>query len=333
MKTLLPSLLLAFTLFLLSGCGGSSASDDRPVVAVIPKGTTHLFWQSVHAGALKAGREHGVGVLWVGPEREDDRQQQIALVDNQVIAGVDGIVLAPLDARALRRPVRAAADRGVPVVIIDSALSEAEGFITSFVATNNFDGGRLAGEQLAARLGGKGRVVLLRYAEGSASTENREEGFLAALREFPGIEVVSSEQYGGATKTLAQQASDNLLLRFTNAAGELTIDGIFTPNESTTHGMLLALRRQRLVGEVAFVGFDASEPLLEGLQAGEIDGLVAQNPFRMGYLGVDTLARHLKGEKVPARIDTGVVYVTAESMDDPALQEVLAPDLETYLGP
>jgi len=317
---------------ILLACKQRSADADKLTIAVIPKGTTHVFWQSIHAGALKAAHELDVNAIWLGPEKEDDRQQQIALVDNQVMNQVSGIVLAPLDEMALRRPVADAVQKGIPVVIIDSGLKDSEDVYTSFIATNNKEGGRIAARQLGKFLAGRGDVIVLRFVEGSASTENRAQGFLEAIQEFPDITVISDEQYGGATKAQAQQSSENLLLRFMDKSGNLTIDGIFCTNESTTYGMLQALKRKRLAGSIKFVGFDSSEPLLEGLKAGEINGLVVQNPFKMGYLGVKTMVMHLKGQQVEKLVDTGVTFVTLENFNDKEIQELIYPDLEKWMG-
>ena len=303
----------------------------KPTIVVIPKATTHIFWQSVHAGAIKAAKELGVNMIWIGPEKEDNRQQQIALVDNQVMNQVDGIVLAPLDAMALRRPVRYAVQRNIPVIIIDSALRESDEFISSFIATNNREGGRIAGKNMVRMLNGKGRVILLRYLEGSASTEAREEGFLEVLNEFPEIKVVSDERYGGATKASAQQASENLLFRFKDPRGNLTIDGIFCPNASTTYGMLQALRRQRLTESVTFIGFDAEPMLVEGLKNEEIDGLVVQNPMKMGYLGVKMMVQILNGKEVKKRIDTRVIFIEKKDLENKEIQELISPDIDRWL--
>jgi len=279
-----------------------------------------------------ASEELDVDIIWVGPEKEDDRQQQIALVDNQVMNQVDGVVLAPLDAMALRRPVRAAVQKSIPVVIIDSALKESEDIISSYVATDNRKGGQVAAEKLGEILNGKGKIIVLRYLEGSASTENREEGFLEKIKEFPGIEVLSSEQYAGATKAQAQQSSENLLLRFKDKEGNLVVDGIFCPNESSTYGMLQALRRQRLAGKVKFIGFDASEMLIEGLKLGELHGLVVQNPVKMGYLGVKTMVQLLNSEPIEKRIDTGVYFIKSEDLEKEEVKELINPDLEKWLN-
>jgi ribose transport system substrate-binding protein len=323
---------LALISCLLCACKQKKGEEEKLSVAVIPKGTTHVFWKSIQAGAMKCGQEMGVDVIWVGPEKEDDRQQQIALVDNQVMNQVSGIILAPLDEMALRRPVRDAVRKGVPVVIIDSGLKDSEEIYTSFIATDNREGGRIGGRELGNMLGGKGNVIVLRFVEGSASTENRAEGFLEAINKFPDITVVSQEQYAGATKAQAQQASENFLLRFMDETGSLTIDGIFCTNESTTYGMLQALKRKRLAGKVKFVGFDSSPPLVEGLKQGEIHGLVVQNPFKMAYLGVKTMVSHLRGQTVENYIDTGVTFVTVDNLKNPDIQEIIYPDLEKWLG-
>ncbi|HRP04535.1 MAG TPA: substrate-binding domain-containing protein [Opitutaceae bacterium] len=287
-------------------------------IAVIPKGTTHNFWKSVEAGALKAGKELGVEIKWKGPLKEDDRAQQISLVEQFVASGVSAIVLAPLDDIALRAPVRSAAERKIPVVIFDSPLKAESGKdFVSLVATDNRRGGRLAGEEMVRLLAGKGKVVLLRCMEGSASTTEREEGFLEVISKSPGIVVTVTNRYAGPTVATAQDAAMNLLDRIREA------NGIFCPNESSTHGMLLALRQTGLTGKRTFVGFDASPVLLAALKKGDLKAVVAQNPTKMGYLGVVTAVKAIRGEKVESAIDTGCVLVTRANMNDPAVREVL----------
>jgi len=339
MKEMLRTLaILVIGLFLCVGLsckqkGEGNAKKYR--IAVIPKGTTHVFWKSIHAGAIKAEqelKEAGVEVeiIWKGPLKEDDRESQIRVVEDFVTAGVTGIVLAPLDDTALRAPVKDAVNNGIPVVIIDSDLKSED--YTSFVATDNYIGGRKAGEHLAKILGGKGKVIMLRYQEGSASTMNREQGFLDVLKEkFPEIEIVSTSQYGGATTESAYQASENLLAPLRKPDGSLTIDGIFTPNESTTFAMLRALEDSKIAGKVKYVGFDSSDRLVQALNKGYIHGLVLQDPINMGYLGVKTLVAHLKGEKVEKKIDTGSEVATAENMNEERIKNLLEPDYKKWL--
>ncbi|HEU5080115.1 MAG TPA: substrate-binding domain-containing protein [Opitutaceae bacterium] len=296
----------------------AAIAADRMEIAVIPKGTTHSFWKSVEAGARKAGKELDVDITWRGPLREDDRSQQISLVQQFVGSKVSAIVLAPLDAAALVNPIKAATANKIPVVVIDSGVKAEVGKdFASFVATDNFKGGQIGGAELGRLLGGKGKVVLLRYAEGSESTMERENGFLDAMKKFPGIELTVTNRYGGATMSTAQDASMNMIDKIREA------DGIFTVNESTTMGMLLALRQNGLAGKKSFVGFDATPPLVQALRKGEIQALVAQNPTAMGYLGVKTAVAALKGEKFEQRIDTGVKLVTKENLSKPEIKEIL----------
>jgi len=289
-------------------------------IAVIPKGTTHEFWKSIHAGAVRAAGELGVEVIWKGPQKEDDRAQQITVVEDFISRGVDGIVLAPLDDRALVRPVQDAVRGGIPVVIIDSALQGSD--FASYVATDNYKGGVLAARRLGERLDGKGRIFLIRYQEGSASTVQRETGFFDTIPPaFPGIVLLVKDQYAGATTETAYQLAENLISRFPD------VDGVFAPNESSTFGTLRALQESRLAGKVVFVGFDSSPKLVQGLRDGDIHGLVIQNPDKMGYLGVKTMVAHLRGEPVEKVIDTGVVLATKDNMDTPEIKALLSPNL------
>ena len=309
-------------IFFLLGCARQGdVVESGPTIAVIPKGTTHVFWKSVQRGALRAGEDLGVNIVWKGPLKENDRAQQIALVEQFVSEQVSGIVLAPLDERALLRPVRSAANSQIPVVIIDSALEGVAGKdFASFVATDNLQGGRLAGQRVADLLQGSGKVVALRYQVGSASTTKREDGFLAVMAENPGIEILVDNQYAGATAGEAIQKGEELLDFLRRA------DAVFCPNESATFGMLVTLRKHNLVGKIRFVGFDASDDLIAALRKGEIDGLVVQNPERMGYEGVQTLLKYIGKEPIPQRIDTGVQLVTADNVDTPEIQELLGTD-------
>jgi ribose transport system substrate-binding protein len=307
------------------------AEPQKYTIAVVPKGTTHEFWKSIHAGAIKAQQELAaagiaVEVIWKGPLKEDDREQQVQVIENFIGRRVSGIVLAPLDNKALVAPVETAVRGKIPVVIIDSGLaSHAQ---SSFVATDNREGGRIAARNLGRLMNGQGNALMLRYAVGSASTEEREAGFLEVMqKDFPGVKLVSTDQHAGATRDTAKRAAENLLSRYGPQ-----LNGVFASNESAAAGMLLALRDAGLAGgKVKFVGFDSGETLNAGLKAGDIQGLVVQNPLNMGYLGVKTVVAILRGENVPERIDTGVGFVTLANFDDPAMADIVHPPLAKYL--
>jgi ribose transport system substrate-binding protein len=326
MRKFLVLLILVFAI----SCTKTDNGKKKFTIAVIPKGTTHEFWKSIHAGSNKAAGEltaqgTEVEVIWKGPIREDDREQQIQVVEGFAAQGVSGIVLAPLDNRALVRPVAEAGRAGVPTVIIDSGL-ESNDFV-SFVATDNRKGGTLAADRMGQLLNGKGKVLVLRYAEGSASTSEREEGFISQIKQkFPEIELVSTNQYAGATRDTAKRASENLLNTYADQ-----VQGIFTPNESSTAGMLLALQDIGKAGKVSFVGFDSSQTFIDAINANQLHGIVVQNPFNMGYLGVRTMVDNLLGKPVSKQIDTGVMLVTKENMQSPEVQTLLHPPLDQYL--
>jgi ribose transport system substrate-binding protein len=309
-----------------AACGGNrSASPGTLTIAVIPKGTSHIFWQSIHAGANQAAKEAGAEIIWRGPLREDDRDSQVSEVEGFVTRGVSGIVLAPLDEAALAGPVADAKARNIPVVIFDSGL-KGEDYV-SFVATDNVKGGELGGERLAEAMKGAGKVILLRYAEGHDSTAKREEGFLNAMKAHPKIEVVSSNQYVGADVEGAYKRAESILSTYKKPDGSLGVDGIFTPNESSTFATLRVLQDNGWAGKVHFVGFDSSENMVKALHDRTLDGLVVQDPVKMGYLAVKTMVAHIKGQQVERRIDTGVHVATPDNMDQPDMKALLHPDL------
>jgi len=288
-------------------------------VAVVPKGTSHEFWSSVHRGAEQAAKGTGVVLDWKAPPREEDRELQIAVVENFITRGVSGIVLAPLDAHALVGVCRAAKRAGIPVVVIDSPV-EWDGMV-SFVAADPRRGGARAADRLGELLAGKGKVLMMRYQEGSATTREREAGFLDEMAaKYPGIELVSTDRRGGAMVDTARKCAEDLLQRHPE------LDGVFTPNESTTVGMLRALDGAGRAKKTKLVGCDASRKLVEALAAGKLHGLVVEERFRMGELGVKALVDHLDGKPVEKRIEVGCVVATAENLGDPAVKALLPPD-------
>ncbi len=316
-----PALIIMFAL----SCGvGERKKRDRTTVAVIPMGTTHEYWKAIHAGAVKAARELDIDIVWKGPLKEDDVDEQIQIVETLSASGMDAIVLAPLDRNALVRPVRDARRMGIPTVIVDSDLEGGEH--VSFVSTNNYRGGVLGAEHLGDLMCGTGKLILIRVQEGSASSTNREQGFLDTIRSrFPGIEILSDNQYGGITTETAYRTCENLLNRFPD------VEAIFTPNESTTFGCLRALQDRGLAGNILFVGFDSSEKLIEALARRELLGLVVQNPFLMGYTGVTFAVAAVRGEPYEKNTDTGASVATPDNMNDPGIQALLRPDLKPYL--
>jgi ribose transport system substrate-binding protein len=338
------SLAFCGALLLAAGCGNSSdnpdssgapsagvsadGSDDSTPqgtprklrIAVIPKGTSHDFWKSVHYGAQQAAEELGVEIIWQGTLDEKDKEGQINIVDQFILKRVDGICLAPIDRTALVSVVQSARTRGIPTVIFDSGLEGPENYV-SYVATDNYQGGVLGARRLGELLQGQGNVILLRYQAGSESTEQREQGFLDTLaKEFPRIAVLSENQRVDSSDEQAKEVADALLLKY-----KTQVNGVFTVCEPNNRGMLLALRTAQLAGRVKFVGFDTDPAFVEALRQGEMHGIVLQDPVKMGYLAVKTMVDHLRGQQVPPRISTGEYLATPDNMDSPEIHALLHP--------
>lgn len=292
-------------------------------IAVMPKSTSIDYWKAVRSGALKAKADLAtegiiVNILWDGTEREDQIDLQKSIVTDFTAKKVSAIVLAPVHAQALVAPSEAAIAAKIPVVIIDSPINSIR--TTATVATNNYKAGMLAGRSLAEATGGQGKVVMLRYLPGHGSTQPRESGFLDALKKYPGIEVVSSDQHSGATVGEAEAAAKKLLERF-----RADLKGIYTPNQTSTAGMLHALRATGLAGKVSFVGFDSSDELVAALRTGELHSIAVQQPFMMGYLGVRTAVAALQGKSVEKEVDTDVKMVTKQNLETADVKRLLNP--------
>jgi ribose transport system substrate-binding protein len=310
------SLALAALPFL-SGCN----RDTKKRIGVVPKGRAHMFWQSVHAGANKAARESGVEVEWNGPASETDFNGQLQIIDAMINKRLDAIALAPIDKKVMVSVVERAMKQGIPVVIFDSPV-DTEEFVAQ-VATDNYKAGQLAAERMGALTGGKGKVAIVAVQVGAASTMAREQGFEDTIKaKFPGIQVVD-KRYGEASVERSLTVAENML----TAHPELT--ALFASNESSAVGASRALKARG--SKVQLVGFDSGPTLEEDLNAGVIDSLVVQNPFRMGYDAVNIAVSKLKGETPQKIQNLDAVLVTRADLQKPEIQALLKPDLKKYL--
>ncbi|MBW8042042.1 MAG: ABC transporter substrate-binding protein [Planctomycetes bacterium] len=318
MKKTLPIIIVLVVIaiiFIGIGIARKGKQGNQRRIAVIPKGITHIFWESIRKGAEKAGAEAGVKIFWNGPEREGNREKQIQIIEDFITQKVSGFVLAPIDNKALVPSVEKIYARNIPCVIIDSGI-DTDKYI-SFIATDNYKGGVIAARRMGRILNGKGKIVVVKYAPGSASTMKRENGFINTIeKEFPEIKIVDTK-YGMDTVETALQAAEDLLTKNTE------LDGLFACNESTSVGALRALQSRGLAGKMKMIGFDAGGLLIEGVKTGAVDSLVVQNPFKMGYEGVQALIATLDGKKVEKRVDTGVALVTKENLETPEIQALV----------
>jgi ribose transport system substrate-binding protein len=303
----------------------SATAADTLTLAVIPKSSGGEFWETVARGARKAGEDLHVTIRWEGTQTETEIAEQNKIIENMVNSGVNGIALAPLNQKATRKQVENAVNAGIPVVIFDSAV-DGNAF-SSFVATDNKKGGVIGGQELVRLIGDKkgAKVMCMRYVQGAGSTEARSVGFIETAR-AAGFEVVADPYTDTGTIESCKNAAANTMEKFVKD-GTLELDGIFAANLNATIGVASALEDLRKGGvkvKARFVGFDTSKKLVEDVQAGKIDALVAQNPERMGYLAVETLYKVVKHQPVEARVDTGTVLVTREKIEhDPEVRKLV----------
>jgi ribose transport system substrate-binding protein len=303
--------------------GVSCRKEGTLVIAVVPKGQAHIFWQTVHAGAVAAGREFGVEVRWNGPASEIDFTRQINIVDDFINQRVDGIALAPSHGESLVPIVERAAQERIPVTIFDSGI-QTEKYL-SYVSTDNYNGGVVGAQRMGQILPGGGKIAMIGTIPGSVSTTERENGFREILaRQFSTLQIVEF-QYGMSDRAKGLAVAEDILTAHPD------LSGIFCSNESGTLGAVQAAKSKGVAGKLKIVGFDTSPTLIEDLQAGNIDSLVVQNPFRMGYLGVKTIVDHIRGKTPEKRIDTGATLVTASNLKEQQIQDLVNPPIEKYL--
>ncbi len=293
---------------------GSTAKTLK--IAVIPKGTGAQFWQSIKAGAEAAGKEDGCEIVWQGPKRENDVTDQVNVVVTQVNNKVDGIVLCATDAVALTNPVKDAIAKGVPVVTIDSGIKGDDAL--AYVATDNVKGGEAAADALAKEMGDKGKVGLLIFQKGSASSDDREKGFLAGLKKHPGLTLISTLESSDNTKAL------NNVTNMLTAHPDIT--GIFAASEPNGNGASQVIEQKKLSGKVKIVAFDSGDKEIEALKKGSIQALIVQDPFQMGYKGVKTVLKAIKKETITEKIvDSGMTVVTKVNLNTPEVQKLVHP--------
>jgi len=295
------------------------AGGKKLSIAAIPKATTHSYWKAAEKGARRAAAEFNVNLEWQGPLDDSKIADQIGIFNNLAASGVDGIVLSPCDDKALAPHVRTVAKRGIPVAIFDSPLDAKAGVdYINYVATDNKNAGVTAAEQLTKFIGDSpsygGSVLMIGFTEGSASTRLREQGFTEALAKGGNLKIAGT-QFTDGSMAGAQRVAETLLNGFVKN-NKLELDGIFAPNQPTAEGTYNAVKSLKDKGvemKVKFVGFDASELLVQGVKNGLIDALVVQDPEKMGYLGVKSVVDHLNKKPVEAVIDTGVTVTTKEN--------------------
>lgn len=319
---------------LIAGCGGATpqgpaaapgtakpetapaTAATKKEIAVIPKGLAHQFWLTVKAGAVAAGAETGYEIIWQGPAKETEVAKQINIVQDMISRKVSAIVMAACDANALVPAIQQAIDAKIPVITIDSGANS--DLPLSFVATDNIAGAKAAADALAKLIGGPGKVGLIPFVPGAATSELREDGFEEGLKAHPDLTLVS-KQYCQSDVAKAMSITQDMMTANPDLAG------IFAANEAAAIGAAQAIRAAGKAGQVKLVAFDAAEEEISALKEGVVQALIVQSPFNMGALGVKAAVDAINGKAVEKRIDTGVTVVTKDNFDAPEVQKLLYP--------
>jgi ribose transport system substrate-binding protein len=299
---------------LLAACRGS----HEKLIGVVPKATAHLFFVSIHAGVDRAAQDFHVNVLWNGPNEETDHARQIEIVDSMVARQVDALAISATDERALVAPVERALRAGIPVTIFDSGVN-VEGY-TSFIATDNYGAGCTAARTLAGLIGGKGKIGMVMHKPGGTSTVLRERGFEDTMaKEFPGV-VIAARQYGMSDRAKSRTAAEDILTAHPELAG------MFASSEASSLGAIQAIRSRGLAGKIKLVTFDFSDTHVEALKDGVIDVMLVQDPFRIGYEAVKSLAEKLAGRTPARRMELPVRAIVKADLDKPEVRALLQPE-------
>jgi ribose transport system substrate-binding protein len=311
------SSLAILALLSLAAC---QSGPKKKQIAVIPKATSHVFWITVQAGALAAGRDFNVDVLWNGPAAETEYSRQIQILDSMVARHVDAIAVAAAEEKALVQSVDRAMAAGIPVTVFDSGLAS-DNYMT-VLATNNYEGGVMAARELAKLIGGAGSVALMMHMPGSRSSMDRERGFEETLaKEFPKI-TIAARQFGQSDRAKARAAAENMLAAHPN------LKGMFASTEPSSVGAALAIKGRELSGKVKLVAFDNSDVMLEDLRGGTIDTMIVQDSYKIGYEAVRTLVDKLSGKDSPKRIDLSARPVHKDDLEKSEFRQLLFPDLK-----
>lgn len=323
-KQIKPKLLFTLSgLLVLSSslCGGCSNMTDetaaRKYIAVICKSTDE-FWDSSKMGAMDAGEELDVDITFEGPETEMEIDVQIQLVEKAIKNHADAIVLAPLDTDQLNPAIDKAVDAGIPVLTFDSDVTTKKRSAT--LGTNNINAGAIAARNAADLIGGTGKIAIIAPVKAAQTTIQREKGFRDSIKQEykDNIEIVGTKYCNGDPKIAKEQTMEFL-------QQDPEIQCIYGANQGSAVGAARAIKEMKLQGKVKIVGFDSSDEEISYLEDGIIDGMMVQNPYNMGYLGVRNAYKLLQKKTIEEKIDTGATYVNRETLNDEDTQWLLYP--------
>lgn len=308
-----------------------AADFSKARIVVIVKATTSQYWATVFDGADAAAKILGVKISKLGATAETDVAGEVTIMENAIASKPTGIVIAATNAAALAKPIEDATRAGIPVVVIDSDANTSK-YVT-FLATNNHTGGLKAADEIAACIKARtgkveGNVAYLTALAGAQSLNDRDQGFLDGLKKYPGLKIVE-HRTGNNDPARALSDSEDVLTRHPDLVG------MFADNEIEGDGAGKASQEKKLGDKLCIVAFDTSDQEISYLHSGNIDGLIVQNPFMMGYAGVWYALAASHGVVFPHYVDSGVTVVTKANMNSAAVTGLLNPKkytLTPFLG-
>jgi len=298
---------LAAVLLWLCGCGEDSTVSTQRSVALIVKSTESEFFLSVLAGARAAATEYNLTLSIDGPETEEDFEAQNRMIEQAVEAGAEAIVVSAIDYENNAGAIDAAIQKGVQVISIDSGVSSSQ--VSAYIGTDNYAAGRMAAQAALERVEGPVCVGLINYDEGTANGQERERGAMDALNESGRTQSVA------IVNTLAQtDRARTDTIGLLKAHPEINVLMAF--NEPTSVGAARAVETLGLSDTVFFIGFDSNVVTIDGLQDGSVDALVVQNPYAMGYLGVESAYKLLvgQGDDLETMVKTSTQIVNRDNL-------------------
>jgi ribose transport system substrate-binding protein len=311
---------LAVSVLSLTGCSGTHDVDSEAsrYIAVICKGSQHEFWKTVEQGAMDAGEELGVHVTFEAPEDESQIDEQIKMVEKAIENKADAIVLAPLDTKKLNEVVDEAEDAGIPVLTLDSDVTTGSRVAT--IGTDNKSAGAIAARSAYQLMEGKGKIAVISFVKGAQTAIERYEGFMDEIKSTAGngIDMVGVSYCDGDSDKAKEQT-----LKYLEKYPDIKC--IYGTNEGATVGACEAVKELGRQNAVSVIGFDSSDEEISYLEEGILNGMMVQNPYNMGYLGVRNLNKTLNGEEIENKIDTGVTYVDSSNLEDEDTQWLLYP--------
>ena len=310
--------LLALLACLLFITQPTAAKEKNLNIVFIPKSSDQIFWDIMRGGVNEAISEIGnINLTWRGPAYNDDTDAQIRILQIYTRPGVDAIIIAPTDRQRLVEPIKKAAEEGIKVIVVDSAFNGTSH--QNFITTDNYTSGQLAAKRLAESLHKQGNIVVFRIVAGSASTDDRAQGFIHYLNEHaPNMKIIA-DIYGGGSRGKARHSADELLKKLPD------IDGIFAVNESSTDGVLRALRDAGRAQKTKLVGFDSSDFLFDGLEKHDVDALIVQDPRQMGYLSIRAAVDAINNSSIKDKtIFTPAKLVTLENYLTPEIRKLIS---------